>query len=389
MERLKKTITDFFIKDNLKIDNENEEEFKREVAKDNFLRLTIMSGFMFAFESYLYAIEDSIFYVGPVILKFLILCAALLPFVWYVQIKIKTVNLIFALIMQYAFVATCVIFGASVALYVREADIVHVYLVMVFFSAAFFSMPPLGSFLLYSLTYLYFFLMLPYYVSDLTIIHVLRINTAGAIAAAWIMSNVLWRAKISVFSNKKLLYKQNNILQEMNKKDAMTALYNHETSLKLLKREIKRAIQLNSPISLIIADIDDFKNVNDSYGHLAGDYVIKDIAKIISNTARKTDLVGRYGGEEFIIIMPDTDLEAAHALSERICTQIKNANLYNDISITLSGGISQFNGEAINDFIRITDNKLYTAKNNGKKHFETENETIQTLRQITEPKLST
>jgi len=373
MQKLKSIFGSLWSKDIFFIEKEYKNEFKRAVAKDNFFRLAIISTFLFIFECYLYTIEENIFHIGAVILRFLIICAVLIIFIWLIKVKIKTVNLIFAQSVQYLFLALCIMFGAYTALYMQiETDLIHMYLLFVFFSAAFVYMHPLGSAILFSATYLCFIILLPLYVSDADTSLVIKLNAAGSNIAAWIMSNILWKAKINVFTNRKLLYKKNSILKEINQKDSMTGLYNHEASLKILKTETERAEQQNSPISLIIADIDDFKNINDSYGHLTGDKVIKIISKIIAATVRKTDYVGRYGGEEFIIIMPDTELSPAYALSERILKDISKADLHEHILVTLSGGISQFRGESLNEFIRITDQKLYIAKKSGKNRFETE-----------------
>lgn len=349
------------------------QELAREMADENYFRLAYLSLAMFALECYLYTIQGSIFYVGPVIKEFLIACALFLPLIWFIKRKIKTIGLVFPLMVQYAFIALCLIFGASLALYIQsEVDLIHMYLMMVFFAAAFFTMRPWGSAILFLMTYLYFLFLLPHYVSNPNTMLVIQINTAFSNLAAWAMSNVLWRAKVSVFSNRKILHKQNNILLELNKKDAMTGLYNHETSLQILEAEMMRSVKLNHPLSLIIADIDDFKKVNDNHGHLSGDYVIKNVAKAIAVTVRKTDFVGRYGGEEFIIVMPFTDMASACALSRRIQSEIGTAYLYGEIRVTLSGGISQFGGESLNEFIRVTDQKLYIAKNTGKNIFETD-----------------
>ncbi len=373
-----RSITKYLQRENTAVvPKEHMQELKREVAKENYFRLAYVSLAMFALECYLYIIEGSIFYVGPVIRNFLIACAVFLPLIWFVKMKIKTIHLTYAMLVQYSFIALCLVFGASLALYIQsEVDLIHMYLLMVFFAAAFFYMRPLGSAVLFLLTYLYFFYLLPQYVSNPETMLVIQINTAFSNMAAWMMSNVLWRAKVSVFSNRKTLYKQNNILLELSKKDAMTSLYNHETSLHILETEMTRSAKLNHPLSLIIADIDDFKRVNDNHGHLLGDHVIKSVAKTIADTVRKTDFVGRYGGEEFIIIMPFTDLASACALSERIQWEIGTARLYDDIRVTLSGGVSEFSGETLNEFIRITDQKLYFAKNTGKNSFAASNDPL-------------
>jgi diguanylate cyclase (GGDEF)-like protein len=308
-----------------------------------------------------------------VILKFLIICAAFIPFILFIYFRYKKVNIVFACIVQYFFAAVCIVFGASLALYIQgQADLIHMYLLMAFFTGAFLYMRPLGSFALFLLTYLYFLLMLPQHVAGYEARTVIIANTAASNVAAWIMSNVLWRAKIMVFKNKKLLFMQNNRLKEINKKDSMTELYNHEASLMILEKELRRSDEFDLPLSIIVADIDDFKRINDSFGHLYGDHAIKEVANTIYTTSRKTDYVGRYGGEEFIIIMPNTNLKAAHSHAQRLKENLAKAAIDENVKITLSGGVSQYCGEKLNELIRITDQKLYVAKNTGKNRFETE-----------------
>ena len=348
-------------------------DLRSELLTDNFNRLFAVLSFLIPFEIYLYIIQDKIFSVGSVIFVFLILCIVFYPVIWYFKRRTIKANFIVALAVQYSFCALVIIFGEMLALYVqKDIDLIHMYLMMVFFTAAFIYMHPLHSAILFLLTYIYFFIMLPFYVYDPSVRLIMKINTAGSNFAAWIMSVVIWKTKVTVFKNKKQLNIQNKILHETSQKDSMTGLYNHETSLRILQTEIEKVKIKGGILSLVIADIDDFKNVNDEFGHLMGDLVIKGVSKIIESSVRKSDFVGRYGGEEFIIIMPDTSLHEAEHLAERIRSEISSANLCDNVSITLSGGVSQYFGEKIDDFIRMTDKKLYVAKESGKNRFETE-----------------
>lgn len=111
----------------------------------------------------------------------------------------------------------------------------------------------------------------------------------------------------------------------------------------------------------MILDIDYFKSINDRHGHLFGE--IKKVAETIKNTVRSTDIVGRYGGDEFIIILPNTDYKAVTALADRICQRISEMDINANVSISLSCGVSEFCGEMMDEFIKITDEKLYEAKN--------------------------
>jgi len=120
-------------------------------------------------------------------------------------------------------------------------------------------------------------------------------------------------------------------------------------------------------VSCIMADIDNFKSINDSYGHLVGDQVLKAISHRIRNTVRAYDILGRYGGEEFLIIMPDTSMEDARELTERIRTRVKEAPV-NNATITLSLGVVsiQEDDRSLDDIIRRADQNLYKAKKGGK-----------------------
>ena len=100
-------------------------------------------------------------------------------------------------------------------------------------------------------------------------------------------------------------------------RDSLTGLYNHTHILQLLEDCSFRARRENKPLSFAMLDIDHFKRVNDSHGHPMGDRVIKSLALFLKQRLRKTDFIGRYGGEEFAIVMPDTDIEAAHKLLDR------------------------------------------------------------------------
>lgn len=113
-------------------------------------------------------------------------------------------------------------------------------------------------------------------------------------------------------------------------------------------------------------DIDDFKKVNDSLGHIHGDKVLIDIAAIIKKCIRDTDLVGRYGGEEFMVVFTGADLVTATDIAERIRQAVEEYVFTKGITVTISGGVKQLEGETLIDFIHEADKNLYKAKRNGK-----------------------
>jgi two-component system cell cycle response regulator len=154
--------------------------------------------------------------------------------------------------------------------------------------------------------------------------------------------------------------------------DSMTHLYNHERFWELLKHEIGRAERYDTDLSVIMCDIDDFKAINDSFGHLAGDRVIKVIANRLKVLLRGSDLIARYGGEEFAFILPHTSSQRAYDIAERLRKKIAAFELKvgkQIITLTMSIGIAsrQKNDRiSVDDFIRLADDALYKAKSEGK-----------------------
>jgi diguanylate cyclase (GGDEF)-like protein/PAS domain S-box-containing protein len=168
------------------------------------------------------------------------------------------------------------------------------------------------------------------------------------------------------------LEKKNKILSEISSLDGLTKIGNHRMLIKHLKSEAAEASRTGKPLSVAIFDIDDFKKVNDSKGHVYGDQVLIDVASILKNLIRETDVVGRYGGEEFMIIFPNTPLHIADKVAERIRQAIGNFTFIEGLKITISGGVCQYNNEIITELIHSADTKLYTAKENGKNQIVSE-----------------
>lgn len=164
----------------------------------------------------------------------------------------------------------------------------------------------------------------------------------------------------------------NERLERLAITDGLTGLYNHRHFREHLEQEFDRASRYKLPLSCLIFDVDDFKKLNDTFGHLAGDNVLKEIASRTMRCVRKSDLVARYGGEEFVVIMPQTAREGAEVEGERI-RDIIGGTPFADISggtqVTISGGISVLDHDTMlnaEDLLRAADLALYEAKRNGK-----------------------
>jgi diguanylate cyclase (GGDEF)-like protein len=154
--------------------------------------------------------------------------------------------------------------------------------------------------------------------------------------------------------------------------DNLTGVANHRSFHETLAREISRADRSKSDCALVIIDIDDFKLINDTYGHQVGDAVIKDLTQRISTMVRKGDTFARQGGEEFSLILPDTSLEGAKLMADRVCKRIHSSPFVfsqTDIPYTISLGLSIYSGKTPRTkdaLIADADKALYISKKSGK-----------------------
>lgn len=157
--------------------------------------------------------------------------------------------------------------------------------------------------------------------------------------------------------------------------DALTGLVNRRELISQFNAEKSKSERHGTPFSIIIADIDHFKMVNDTFGHIAGDRILKGVAHTLKSAVRVEDICGRWGGEEFLLILPETDLQAAAAVAEKLLSAVRNLDTIwegKHISVTISMGVGQFSpGLDMDQCIHQVDEALYRAKTNGRNRFET------------------
>lgn len=153
--------------------------------------------------------------------------------------------------------------------------------------------------------------------------------------------------------------------------DKLTGLFNRTVIDSLLQIEMDRSNRNNKPLSILVFDIDHFKKINDKYGHDKGDYVLKTVADIVKITLRKSDYIIRWGGEEFLVILPETNLENAINVAEKIRFNIENYNFKNIGKVTVSLGATEIKkGENFDHAFKRADEALYMAKNKGRNRVE-------------------
>ena len=160
---------------------------------------------------------------------------------------------------------------------------------------------------------------------------------------------------------------KNRSLTKLSNTDHLTQVHNRHSIESILTKELRRAQRHKTELSLVILDIDDFKKINDTYGHNIGDKVLRSISKVITSSIRETDYFGRWGGEEFIIIAPDTSLDDALVMCEKVRNNIYSFdfNLSHKVSCSLGlAGYTDKDNKQI--LINNADTALYEAKNSGK-----------------------
>lgn len=152
--------------------------------------------------------------------------------------------------------------------------------------------------------------------------------------------------------------------------DGLTEIHNKRYFVEQLERELSRAIRHRRPLSLVMCDIDHFKSINDEFGHVAGDYVLKEVARIAKSRLRPDDVIARYGGEEIALVLPETDLEGGRLIAEQLRKMIGTATFTfddEDIAVTVSCGVAELDPRwGTRDFVRAADEMLYDAKRAGR-----------------------
>lgn len=162
------------------------------------------------------------------------------------------------------------------------------------------------------------------------------------------------------------VFREHQALKKMATQDAMTEVMNHEAICNVLEIEVERARRYNHPLAVLLVDIDHFKQINDSYGHRFGDEVIKKVASLMKENCRRTDYVGRYGGDEFLIIMTNTDTARAYELSDRLRETVASYDFSKQGKITLSCGLMETSDGQVEDPVHYADLALYQSKASGR-----------------------
>lgn len=206
----------------------------------------------------------------------------------------------------------------------------------------------------------------------------LELGAADYLTKPFSMTELQARIKVGerIVRYQKTLQEQQSQLETLAREDALTGLANRRRFEERAKEECIRAQRYHHPLSLLLADIDHFKSINDTYGHAFGDTVLKDIGQTLLRHCRTSDLCARHGGEEFAVLLPETELTEACKVADRLCAAVRSLAFKQPsgiVRVTISFGATTLNHDqpqTIEDLLEQSDQALYAAKRNGRDRVE-------------------
>ncbi len=235
---------------------------------------------------------------------------------------------------------------------------------------------PLTSFIIYVTSYVAYYNLIALTITDPQILLSNRVNGITAIGIGFLLSIILWHYNYTDIHQKRRIKAQQKQLEQMAYYDQLTDLPNRRLLEKIIEREYSSMQRYGHETAIMILDIDNFKNINDTYGHPVGDVVLQQLADLLKNNARESDTVARFGGEEFIILMPRTTVEEGCVFAERLRKLIMEKSFTigsATIQITSSFGVASLhdiNSQTLEDYYFVADKALYLAKQSGKNRVE-------------------
>lgn len=267
-------------------------------------------------------------------------------------------NIYYIVIMLWGSVFTALV-------YLDKADIT-IYSIVLFLIAAIFIIHPNRSSVIYMCNFIFFASMIYMRMPEMRAANALVFKSLIVCALAVTVSHGNYVARKKLYDSKVELEEANKELKEKAYKDSLTHLYNNQYVFDYLTMKTQTAYKQGDQLSLIMIDIDNFKLINDTYGHLFGDQVIREVSATIVDQTRVHDVVGRYGGEEFIVILSDTSKPTAITVAERIRKAVENMVFDKFVGVTISLGVAELATSDANFLINAADVNLYKAKNTGK-----------------------
>ena len=314
---------------------------------------------------------------GIIISHFILLILMVGFFLTTLKLKNRTESNTAMFVLQYIVVVVIMASGIAIVTFDQLVTTnITPFILVCIISGAIFLIRPLISFVMYVTSYVAYYYSISLTITEQQVLLSNRVNGITAIGIGFLLSIIIWHYNYTNITQKRRIEIQQKQLEQLAYYDSLTGLPNRRFLENLIKREFSLMKRHGYETVIIILDIDDFKNINDTYGHLVGDNVLKQLADLLRNNVRESDTVSRFGGEEFIILMPKTSLEGGYVFAERLRKIIMEERFTVGsltLRITSSFGISSLhdiNNQALED----ADKALYLAKKSGKNRVETTGE---------------
>lgn len=242
---------------------------------------------------------------------------------------------------------------------------ISIYIMTLYVITAIVRLSPIYYMIIFSMSFIYFVLGMQIMQPDERYIKWSFMNAIILNIIAVVIARILYGQHVKIYLDKLKIEDQLQALQHMAEYDGLTDIYNHQTISHIIsgQKELSRASKAS--LCLAVIDIDNFKHINDQYGHIVGDQVLVGIAKVIKENVRKHDLVARYGGDEFVILFPGTTLPEACNVCQRILDSMRQVEVSEHV-LTGSIGVAELTESNYHNFIEYADAKMYEAKNSGK-----------------------
>lgn len=352
------------------IPKQYKEEMNREMYQGNAARMSIIFVAAALYLTFIFMdglirlSSDSEFMATIVIKAFFIVAsigAAITLFRLRKSNKIRMISTIIHIIALFF-----LILGATNSFVVQELmPSITIFLITIMLSAMVIRMRPINAVLIYSTAFIYFYIGLPYFQTNKDYVHWDYLNAGISIMIGLLSNMLLYHHTYLLVKDRLRIESQNEELRFLSEHDMLTGFYNHQSIHQLVDEYQEKALKEKRQLSVAVIDIDDFKKVNDTYGHKIGDHVIRMVAYNIKEATRLDDVHGRYGGDEFVVIMPDMNRSDAADMLKALRRIDMNDNGV-DMTVTLSIGVVELSEDNEACLVESADFKMYDSKYKGK-----------------------
>jgi diguanylate cyclase (GGDEF)-like protein len=271
-----------------------------------------------------------------------------IPILFLVYSKRESFSFKIISILEKIYLPVILIWGSlfTVLVYLDMQDIT-IYTIIILLIGGLFIIEVNYSRALFTIGWLVFAVLLWCFTTEVAVANGLVFKALIVTILGYIISSMNYRIRLELHLNQEALEEMNDQLKDQVIRDSLTGLYNNGYTFEFLDQAIEKAKYYEKELSLLMIDIDDFKLVNDNHGHLEGDYVIQSVAKSILDATRDFDVVGRYGGEEYIVVLSNTDLERAKQIAKRILKTISETATHFETKVTASIGVAQWDKDTV------------------------------------------